>query len=512
MNPADHKDSVYSAQKFLDSIVENIPDMIFVKDAKDLRFVRFNKAGEKLLGFDRKDLIGKSDIDFFPPEEANFFIKKDREVLMSGKLHDIPEEVIHTKNGSRMLHTKKIPIFDENGTPQYLLGISEDITERQLLEGRLQQYMQDLEKKVRERTAKLQEEVVKDKALIESIGEGFIAVDIDQKIIVINKLAEKILGKDGVQMIGTDISDVLMLENEKGERVPFKDSPVALTLDSGLQNSSSDLFYVRSKGNRFPAYSTASPIILKDKIIGAILVFRDITKEKEIDHAKDEFITLVSHELRTPLTIASWYTKRYLTSGDTMGIDQQKSYLNEIVGAVERMVDLVNAILEISKIELGRTEIKLSEFDLAIFSDQIISELSEDIKKKHIKVHKIYTGDLNKVYLDKKVMTILLHNLYTNAIRYNREGGEINISLTKDESGISIDVKDSGYGIPVSEQEKIFTKLYRATNAREKVPDGTGLGLYITKQFVDRAGGRIWFESEEGSGSLFHTVLPQGSV
>jgi PAS domain S-box-containing protein len=119
----------------LQSIVENIPDMIFVKDAADLRFVLFNKAGEDLLGHARADLIGKSDFDFFTRDEAAFFIAMDREVLQRGTLLDIPEEPIHTrKRGIRVLHTKKIPILDDSGKAQYLLGISEDITERKRLE------------------------------------------------------------------------------------------------------------------------------------------------------------------------------------------------------------------------------------------------------------------------------------------------------------------------------------------------------------------------------------------
>ncbi len=115
---------------FLDSIVENIPDMVFIKDAKDLRFVRFNRAGEELLGISRDKMIGKTDYDFFPKEEADFFTKKDRVVLEEGKLVNIPEETIHTSKGIRVLHTKKIPILDENRKPLYLLGISEDITDK----------------------------------------------------------------------------------------------------------------------------------------------------------------------------------------------------------------------------------------------------------------------------------------------------------------------------------------------------------------------------------------------
>lgn len=118
---------------FLESIVANVPLMLFVKDAESLRFELFNKAGEDLLGYRQADLIGKNDYDFFPKEEADFFIKKDREVLQGKKMVDIAEEEIQTTKGLRTLHTTKIPILDEKGTPRYLLGISEDITDRKRL-------------------------------------------------------------------------------------------------------------------------------------------------------------------------------------------------------------------------------------------------------------------------------------------------------------------------------------------------------------------------------------------
>ena len=135
----------WQIQNFLNSIIENIPNMLFVKDADTLQFLRFNKAGEELLGYPKEVLLGKSDYDFFPPAEADFFIAKDRETLTNGKILDIPEEQVQTSHqGTRILHTRKIPILDELGNPKYLLGISEDITERKEAEAQLKEISERL--------------------------------------------------------------------------------------------------------------------------------------------------------------------------------------------------------------------------------------------------------------------------------------------------------------------------------------------------------------------------------
>jgi PAS domain S-box-containing protein len=153
------ENEVRRSQSFTTSVVDNLPNMVFVKDAKDLRFVRLNKAGERLLGYSEQQLLGKNDYDFFPKTEADFFTSKDREVLASGRLLDIPEEPIKTRDGTiRLLHTKKIPIPDQEGKPLYLLGISEDITERKQVEEELlrnQELLQQQRMQLEDLTSKL---------------------------------------------------------------------------------------------------------------------------------------------------------------------------------------------------------------------------------------------------------------------------------------------------------------------------------------------------------------------
>ena len=153
------EDDLRRSQSFTTSVVDNLPNMVFVKDAKDLRFVRLNKAGERLLGYSEQELLGKNDYDFFPKTEADFFTSKDREVLAAGRLLDIPEEPIKTRDGAiRLLHTKKIPIPDQGGNPLYLLGISEDITERKQVEDELlrnQEMLRQQRMQLEELTSKL---------------------------------------------------------------------------------------------------------------------------------------------------------------------------------------------------------------------------------------------------------------------------------------------------------------------------------------------------------------------
>ena len=180
---------------FLDSIVEHVPIMLFVKDAESLRFELFNKAGEELLGYGRAALIGKNDYDFFPKEEADFFIQKDREVLAGKMLVDIAEEEIETKSGRKLLHTLKIPILDEQGTPRYLLGISEEITARKALEETRRQYVEARERYARDLEAKnqaLADSELRYRELTEATLDAIVVADASWAVVLFNPAAERL--------------------------------------------------------------------------------------------------------------------------------------------------------------------------------------------------------------------------------------------------------------------------------------------------------------------------------
>ncbi len=303
----------------------------------------------------------------------------------------------------------------------------------------------------------------------------------------------------------------ITVQNEKGHTLTSEERPISTALRTKTQVTSRELFCLRKDKTRFPVSATASPVLLEGEIIGGILVFRDITQEKEIENAKDEFVSLISHELRTPLTIANWYTKEAMK--DAVDIDpvKQKEYLVQTRKAVERMNDLVSAILEISKIEVGRFDSTPTLVDIGQLADGISEEFSGDMFAKKVHLNKVYGEGLNEVFIDKKIVTIILQNLISNAVRYNQQEGEINLSIEKVKENLEIKVADKGCGISEAESTSIFTKLFRADNAREKEPNGTGLGLYICKKFLEQIGGSISFESKKDKGTTFYVKIPLAS-
>ncbi|NUQ33459.1 MAG: PAS domain S-box protein [Planctomycetaceae bacterium] len=230
------QEELKATNRFLDSVIENIPNMVFIKDAKDLRFVRFNKAGEELLGHSRADLIGKNDYDFFPKDQADSFTSKDRDVFRQGGVHDIPEEPVETKGrGRRLLHTKKIPILDDNGRPLYLLGISEDITERRMAEERLQQRTDELARSNKEleqfayiASHDLSEPLRKIQAFGDLL-ERLAAEKLDEK-------GKKYVGymRDAAERMKTLINDLLQLSRVTSKARPFERVSIKAAIDDAL--------------------------------------------------------------------------------------------------------------------------------------------------------------------------------------------------------------------------------------------------------------------------------------
>ncbi len=435
---------------------------------------------------------------------------------------------------------------DRNGVV-YFDGIVEDITERKKTLESLKKAHDELEVKVVKRTQELNKRILdledahkaiininedlsiekskvetakaKDEAILSSIGDGVIAIDSNKRIIVMNKIAEKLLGWKIKEAIGKLYEEVVLLEDEKGNLVPVNDRQLNKAFAS-LTTTTTTNFYLISKNKiKFPVAITVSPIILDKKIIGAIEVFRDITKEKEIDKAKTEFVSLASHQLRTPLTAINWYVEM-LKSGDAGELNKsQKKYLEEIYKGSERMVKLVNDLLNISRIETGGLKVEPEPVDLVLLIKDIIHEIEPwSTALNHEIIFKKTEVSLPKINVDKILMRQVIHNIINNAVRYSPEKSSISVVLEKKDVEYVVRVSDEGIGIPKEAQGRIFEKFFRADNAREVEGEGSGIGMYISKSIADVSGAKLWFESptlfkkikekEAGYGTTFYLAIP----
>lgn len=242
------------------------------------------------------------------------------------------------------------------------------------------------------------------------------------------------------------------------------------------------------------------------------IAYENLEKGKELDAAKNEFIALVSHQLRTPLSAVNWYTEALM--GGDLGVlnPQQNEYMQRIVQSNQRMISLVNSILNVSKIEMNTFIIDLKPTDVVKLADDVVHEIIHQAEIKKITFQKKYGVDLTSVVVDERYVRMIIDNLLSNAIKYTPAQGNINLEIVHDVNTLRIIVKDNGYGIPKDEKDKVFSKLFRGHNILDKETDGTGLGLYIVESVVKYANGKVWFESEENKGTTFFVELPVGVV
>ncbi len=360
----------------------------------------------------------------------------------------------------------------------------------------------------------------KDEALLNSIGDAVFAIDAKGCIALFNPAAARISGFSIDDAIGQPYEKILSFELEKTGEPSTKFIEQAFA--GKVTSMDNHTLLVRKDGVKIPVADSAAPLVnTSGQIQGVIVVFRDISKEHELDRAKDEFVSLASHQLRTPLSAINWYGEMLL-HGDVGKLKkEQAKFAQEMFDGTQRMIELVNSLLDVSRLEVGKMANDPESQSANELVESLEKELAPSIKARQLTiVDRLH--HVRPVIADRKLLRMIVQNLLSNAVKYTPDNGTVTVTLRAataadiHEAALHghagnywyFSVQDTGYGIPKDEQVKIFSKLYRAANVRRLDVEGTGLGLYIVKDVVEKMGGKVWFTSEEGKGSTFYVVLP----
>lgn len=374
--------------------------------------------------------------------------------------------------------------------------------------GKLAGALEELRRLLRDRLNTTEEAKNRAEAILLSVGEGVFAVNLKGEIIIFNKVAEKLLGFSRDQALNQRYDNLLQFVNSKTREDygPFINQVLLEGRDVTLP---SDSVLVTAEQAEIPVAVNSSPIRnQKGIIVGGIVVFRDVTHEKEIEEIRTDLISIASHQLRTPLSEIKGLIS--LLDDNIAGTlnPKQKEYMKLLTVANERMINLVNDLLNISRIEQGRLQLNFQPVNLGILATEIQKSLLLRASEHKQKLYLTVDPNLPNVSADPEKTKEIISNLMENALKYTFDGGTITTRVTANDAGVWVLVKDSGVGIPKARQKELFQKFSRIENPLSRLTTGTGLGLYAVKQLVERQKGNIWFESTEGQGSTFGFVLP----
>lgn len=356
----------------------------------------------------------------------------------------------------------------------------------------------------------------KSEIVINSIGDGVVAIDASGTVQLINPSAQNILGWSKQDAVGLDYRSIIKLVDLKGKPIDEPLSPVKQVLDSNRPLTSNDFALVTKSGKVSRMSLLVSPVSVGEQTGGgAILVFRDITKEKEQERQRAEFISTASHEMRTPVAAIEGYLGLAMNPQTAVIDDKARTYLQKAYESTQHLGRLFQDLLTVSRAEDGRLQTKPTVIDIITFTREIVEGLEQKAKDKNVSLvyspGKVIDTKIQPAfytYADPDQMREVLNNLVDNGIKYTKEGS-VTVDVTGDQSNVFVGITDTGIGIPPEDVVHLFQKFYRVDNTDTREIGGTGLGLFIARQLVEANNGHVTVESTYGKGSTFTVQLPR---
>jgi two-component system, OmpR family, sensor histidine kinase VicK len=447
------------------------------------------------------ETIGRT-VDAMLNHSLSEFIPEDRRTSLQTYLKKIGEtgeaqgllHLSHT-NGEIRVIAYRNKLIDVPGRTPYVLGFGVDISEQVRVEGRL-------------RTLTRQSD-----SILESVGDGIFAIDLDGNVTVANVAAAQMLGYKKDEMLGRNLHDLIRHARPDGTPFASEESPIRKSLINLDTVRVSDEVFWRKDGTFFSVDYVARPQIesqansTEAKAVGVVVAFTDTTERSALDRMKDEFISTVSHELRTPLT--SIRGALGLLSGSALASRPEKArqMFDIAINNTDRLVRLVNDILDLERISSGKAELHPTMCSAEDLLRRAAGMQWATTPKPNTRI--FFAAHGVSVWADPDRILQTLSNLISNAIKFSPAGSEIHLTARNlDENEALIEVRDQGTGIPADKIEHIFDRFHQGDASDSRAKGGTGLGLAICRSIIAHHGGRIWATSAPNEGTTFHFTLP----
>ncbi len=388
---------------------------------------------------------------------------------------------------------------------EFLDVVAEELTSR------LRVAYTHLEDEVKARTEDLRKQFLLDRSILEHIEYGVFVTDANGAILDVNPAGARMLQKTREDLLGKPSEQELRFFRRQ---LPLSDGshPVtqALQKKARIRLFHSDhLTVLTGKDMSLPITLNATPLLEGESLFGALVILEDVREENRVDEMKSEFITLASHQLRTPLASMRWYLELMGEEKDPVLSEMQQSYLKEIEVGTKRMINLLDDLLRITRLEGEEIRAEKRACELRKLLQDVYDEWKPLAVEHGMEFSVNLPPDPATAFTDPVLLHLVLQNLFTNAVKYSPKGTHITMSIIPDGGqAVTITVTDNGIGIPEDEQKHIFEKFFRAKNVKKIDADGSGLGLYLTRRIVENLGGHISFKSAEGKGTTFTVELP----